>query len=268
MTLKEWVENAKAKVGGLDAELIAMAALGFSDRVDVVLYSQDEYDFSEADKMLEKRITGIPLAYIVGQKEFYGRNFYINSNVLIPRPETEQMILSVLGIVDAEKMEHVSILDVGTGSGCISVTLKLELDADGVEADVSGVDISAPALEVAQKNADSLGAKVKIFRSDLLESIESLPDIITANLPYVDMDWDWTSPELRFEPALALYAGDGGLKLIKKLIDEITDRKTDNKRRFLLLEADISQHDDIIRYAGEYNFEKISHNGYIIGFKY
>ena len=78
--------------------------------------------------MLEKRITGIPLAYIVGQKEFYGRNFYINSNVLIPRPETEQMILSVLGIVDAEKMEHVSILDVGTGSGCISVTLKLELD--------------------------------------------------------------------------------------------------------------------------------------------
>ena len=82
---------------------------------------------------------------------------------------------------------------------------------------MSGVDISAPALEVAQKNADSLGAKVKIFRSDLLESIESLPDIITANLPYVDMGWDWTSPELKFEPALAFICWRWWLKTNKEI---------------------------------------------------
>ena len=268
MKLKEWAEIARTRVDALDADLIAMKALGFDDRVYLIMYSEDEFDMSAADEMLEKRASGIPLAYITGTREFYGREFNVNQNVLIPRPETEQMIISILGIVDVEQLNHITILDVGTGSGCIPITLKLELAKDGRETEISGCDVSLPALETARNNAVKLGANVSFFESDLLTAVDSLPDIITANLPYVDMKWDWTSTELKYEPALALYADDGGLKLIKKLIDEIVQKKQDDKKRFLLLESDTSQFDDIIRYAGERGFELISKDGFILAFRY
>ena len=268
MKLIEWVKQAKTKISTLDAELIAMKTLGFSDRVGIIMHSDEEYDMSEADKMLEKRAVGIPLAYIMGEKEFFGRVFNVNQNVLIPRPETEQMIYSVLGIVDAEKMENPSIVDVGTGSGCIPITLKLELFKDGILSDIKGVDVSLPALEVARENAEKLRVNIEFFESDLLEKIDTLPDIITANLPYVDLDWDWTSPELKYEPALALYADDGGLKLIKKLIDEASDKKNDDRSRFMVLEADNSQLDDIVAYATSRGFILISKDEFILAFKY
>lgn len=279
MKLKEWVEKAKKQVDGLDAELLAMAALGFDDRVDIILYSEDEFDFTEADKMLGKRVLGVPLAYITGKKEFYGRDFEVNPSVLIPRPETEQMIISAMGIIDVEKLENVLILDVGTGSGCIPITLKLELDKEKKTAKVFGADVSVPALEVAEENAEKLGAEVKFFRSDLLTEIDELPDIMTANLPYVDFKWDWISDNLKFEPALALYADDGGLKIIKRLIDEIVEMKKRKKimvgegivkpqKRFLLLEADESQHGAIEKYAKDRGFEKVSKDGLILGFSY
>ena len=268
MKLLEWARAARTQISGLDADLIVMHALEFNNRVELILHANDEYDFSLADRLLEKRKSGTPVAYLIGYREFYGRNFRVNQNVLIPRPETEQIIDSAIEIVRNEKMTHVSILDVGTGSGCIPVTLKLELAKLGIKTNVQGVDVSRPALELAAVNAANLLASVEFIESDLLKLIKKMPDIITANLPYVDVNWDWTSEELKFEPALALYAGDGGLALIKKLIDQIA-KKTDNKkRRFLLLEADTSQHDAIIEYAKNRKFEHISRDGFIIGFKY
>lgn len=277
MKLKRWVSEAKEKIAGLDAELIAMKALDFNDRSDLVLHWDDKYDFSEADEMVEQRLKKTPLAYIIGYKEFYGRKFKVNPNVLIPRPETEQIITSVLGIIDVEKKADVSILDVGTGSGCIPITLKLELNAEGVMSEISAVDVSIPALDMAQENADDLIADVKFFHSDLLKAVDQLPDIITANLPYVDMNWDWVSPEIKYEPALALYAEDGGLIYIKRLIDEIRAMRdkefaeantSDFDSRFLILEADTSQHDIIIEYATERKFELISKDDFIITFRY
>ena len=268
MKLKEWVQDAKTKIGSLDADLIAMSALGFDDRVYLIMYSEDDFDMSKADEMLKKRESGIPLAYITGTKEFYSRSFDVNQNVLIPRPETEQIIATALGIVDAEHMSAVSIMDIGSGSGCIPITLKLELDNDQIVSDVSGCDVSIPALETARNNALKLKANVSFFESNLLEAVEILPDIITANLPYVDMKWDWTSPELKYEPALALYAEDGGLKLIKKLIDQIQEKKRDLRTRFLILEADTSQLNDIIKYASDKGFELISKDIFVLAFKY
>ena len=163
MKLKRWVEETKEKISSLDTELIAVSALGFNDRSDIVLHWNDRYDFSEADKMVEKRLKKTPLAYIVGSKEFYGRKFKVNPNVLIPRPETEQIITSVLGIVDVLKKDEISILDVGTGSGCIPITLKLELSAEGVKTDISAVDVSVPALDQARENAELLGAEGKPY---------------------------------------------------------------------------------------------------------
>lgn len=268
MKLLEWAKKARTRISGLDADLIAMHALGFTNRIELILHVEDEYDFSAADELLEKRASGVPLAYLLGYREFYGRNFPVNQNVLIPRPETEQIIISTFGIIDAEKKTDVSILDVGTGSGCISITLKLELDKMGVKSDITGVDVSEPALDLAKETAKDMGADVKFMHSNLLESISELPDIIVANLPYVDIKWDWISEDLKSEPALALFADDGGLKLIKKLIDQIAEKTDNSRRRFLLLEADTSQLDVIIEYAKERNFEPISRDGFIIGFKY
>lgn len=269
MKLIEWVKQAKTKIDSLDAELIAVKALGFYDRVEIALHSDDDYDMSLADEMLEKRAGGLPLAYIIGKKEFFGRDFTVNKNVLIPRPETEQIILSTLSIVKSEKMNDVSILDIGTGSGCIPITLKLELRSDGIESKISAVDISKPALEVAKENAARYGADIDFYESNLLENVVELPDIIIANLPYVDINWDWTSPELKFEPAMALFAEDGGLKLIKQLISNVVSKKNNLLgKHFLILEADTSQHDDVIGYARSFGLELISHNSFILAFKY
>ena len=187
--------------------------------------------------------------------DFYGREFVINSDVLIPRPETEQMIDMVLNLAgkpylpgvkpsEAVLAEDLTILDVGTGSGCIAVTLKLELP----KARVVASDVSEKALAVARENAGGLGAEVEFVKADLLDGIDVLPDLVVANLPYVDENWDWIDKKaLSIEPSLALYAEDGGLALIKKLIDQAAERKI----KHLILEADPCQHERIRGYAKE-----------------
>lgn len=270
MKLKDWINLASTKIDRLDAELIAIKALNLDDKIDLILYSEDEFDFQKADKMVENREKGIPIAYILGVKEFYSRNFRVNSNVLIPRPETEEMIRLALETIENEKIKAPKILDVGTGSGCIAITMKLELDTKKLDSKIIGVDYSVPALDLAQDNADDLDANVDLFSSDLLSAIKTLPDIIMANLPYVDLTWDWTSPELKYEPALALYADDHGLKLIKKLIDEIVEKlpSQDVKKRFLFLEADTSQLDQIINYAESKKFTLLKRTNFILEFSY
>lgn len=197
---------------------------------------------------------------------FYGRDFLVNQNVLTPRPETEQLIdtaLSLCGkpILPGVKPEkptinprNLTILDVGTGSGCIAITLKLELP----EAKLYASDIYEKALKIAQKNAKNLGTKIDFITSNLLENINFTPDITVANLPYVDKNWDWLDQEsLKNDPNIALYTNDHGLELIKKLIDT-------NKSKYLILEADPSQHQIIIDYAK--NYQLLKQAGYILSF--
>jgi ribosomal protein L11 methyltransferase (prmA) len=297
MKLGDFLNEAKTKIDSLDAELILVNALDFSDRTELVLNSKREYNYNLAEKMIEKRKSGVPLAYILHRKEFYGRDFYVDQNVLIPRVETEQMIMTVLELIDSVRMKSeteegvkntgetgaISIIDVGTGSGCIPITLKLELNQRRIQSKIFGTDISKLALEVAKQNAEKMLAGVTFYESDLLSQVERLPDIITANLPYVDVKWDFLSPSLKYEPALALYAGDGGLKLIKKLIDQIEEKRLNEikkmdasegvnekrkQKRFLVLEADVLQSEAIIKYANEHGFKLITYEKYILGFSY
>lgn len=187
--------------------------------------------------------------------DFYGREFIINSDVLIPRPETELMVDVVLNLVGKPYLpgvkpgravlpEDMMILDVGTGSGCIAVTLKLEL----LKTRVIASDISEKALAVARENAQRLGADVEFTQADLMDGINVQPDVVVANLPYVDENWEWIDKKsLAKEPSLALYAEDGGLALIKKLIDQVAGRDV----KHLILEADPCQHERIAKYAKE-----------------
>ena len=212
----------------------------------------------------------LPEAYKTGIKEFYGREFFVSPDVLIPRPETEQMIDEVLllsgksylpGMKSPERKisDRPRILDVGTGSGCIAITLKLEIP----EANVIGLDISTEALSVARKNAEHLQANVDFIGSDLLTNYHGeAPEIIVANLPYVDEHWDWLDRDsLSHEPNLALYADDGGMSLIKKLLDQIKER---DWHPYILLEADPCQHEAIIERASKNGFNHTKTNGFIL----
>lgn len=230
MNVSSWLK--KAAISRLDAELILANSLG-KDRV--FLHAHPEYELSEAeekkaDSALQRRKNHEPLAYILGYKEFYGRKFAVTPDVLIPRPETE----AIINLVKELKPEK--ILDVGTGSGCIAITLKLELP----ESDVFAVDISPKALPIARKNAEKLAVKINFQESDLLSKVQGKYDLIVANLPYVDKKWDWLSPELAFEPELALYAEDSGLYDIKHLISQAEAHLTNSGA--LVLESDLSQH--------------------------
>ena len=208
-------------------------------------------------------------------QDFYGRNFLVTPDVLIPRPETEQIIDAVLNLAGKSYLpgvkpskpqikENPIIYDVGTGSGCIAITLKLELE----KADIYAIDISKKAIKVAQKNADSLGASIRTIISHLFQIVKNTnlptPDIIVANLPYVDTNWPWIDKNaLSKEPSIALYADDHGLALIKELIrDDMT-----KKAQFIILEADPCQHEEIINYAIKHNFKLTETRGFILTFK-
>lgn len=207
-------------------------------------------------------------------KDFYGRDFLITPDVLIPRPETEQLIDQVLilagkpylpGVKSTKRVlpQKPIIIDVGTGSGCLAITIKKELP----DAEVYATDVSEKALKIAQKNAENLDAPINTIISYLLEKVKSgelpTPDLVVANLPYVDKNWDWLDKEsLSKEPDIALYAEDKGLKLIKELIKEVAELKI----MHLILEADPCQHEDIRQYAKKAGLQFKETRGFILYF--
>lgn len=192
-----------------------------------------------ANARLELRKERVPVAYIIGHKEFYGRLFQVNPSVLIPRPESEA-IIELLKTTRGNKPGR--LLDIGTGSGCLGVTAKLELP----QLAVTLSDIDRRALKVAASNAEYLGADVEILQSDLFRMVAGQYDIILANLPYVDRVWE-RSPETMHEPQLALIAKDGGLAIITRLLEQSPAYLTQNG--LLLIEADPAQHPKIIAQA-------------------
>ena len=252
MNVNSLLKEAKTKVDTLDAELILLDILDEQDRSfltlneELILSPKQILKFREC---IKERKEGKPLAYILGFREFYGRQFNVSRDVLIPRPESEAIIEFTKEIFPRPK----TILDVGTGSGCLGISLKLEIK----DAEVFASDFSKSALKIASDNARNLGAEVKFFESDLLENVEGKFDLIVANLPYVDQNWGWTSG-IEFEPESALYAEDGGLYFIKKLI-----RQAENRAKYLILESDTSQQNDIIEYAKKYCFSLITKDNFI-----
>lgn len=190
-------------------------------------------------EQIRRRAARQPLAYILGRQEFYGRNFMVTPDVLIPRPATEQLIDAIKNLPIPD---DATVLDVGTGSGAIAITIALELPHTRVEA----CDISPDALGIAESNATRLGANVRFFESNLLERADHTYDVIVANLPYVAADWE-RSPETEFEPKIALFAGQNGLEIIKEFL-AVAPRYL-NKKGYLVLEADPRQFDDIKKVA-------------------
>lgn len=176
----------------------------------------------EIFRWVELRKRGVPLAYISHKKEFFGRIFYIDRRVLIPRPETELLIEETLNSVKEiwgnGDGEGLTFLDLGTGSGVIAVTIALELP----KVRVIATDISEEALEVAKKNAMRFGVEDRItfIEGDLFSPIKEPLDGILANLPYVGEDWVKGSPELSFEPERSLLGGKRGVETVIRMLED------------------------------------------------
>jgi release factor glutamine methyltransferase len=201
----------------LSCQLLVAHALGHP-RSWVVAHPE----FSLTDKQIEslqalreKLAQGMPLPYLLGHREFYGLDFIITPDVLIPRPETELLVSTALDWLKYHP-NHPCIADVGTGSGCIAVTLAVKT----TDVNITAIDISQPALAVARQNAElhHVQDKIDFLQADLLPADCPTFDLICANLPYIPTGKLALLPVSRFEPHLALDGGSNGLAVIRRLL--------------------------------------------------
>lgn len=248
----------------LDAEIILADTLS-KDRTYLHAHPEQSIGWPQyiaLNKKLELRLKHLPIAYITEYKEFYGRDFIVNKNTLIPRPESEAIIEILSKIISKTILVQnklTRLVDIGTGSGCLGITSKLEFP----NLDVTLVDISPRALKIAAKNSQNLNADVNIIKNNLLDKFSTKIDIIIANLPYVDKAWN-RSPETEYEPSIALFAADYGLSLIKKLISQTDELLVDGG--YIILEAEPIQHEFIKIFAEKYSLNQIYQIGYAIAF--
>ena len=210
------LEKAALPVPRLTAEVLLCHALR-ADRAYLYAHSKDELKelaWIHYGRYLDERIKGKPTQYITHKQEFFGRDFYVNGDVLIPRPETEHLVETAVAY--ARQVTPETILDVGTGSGAIAVSLALELGRA-----IWASDVSVEALKIARRNAETHAARVAFFAGDLLEAVRpGSVDLLVSNPPYVPgADSANMQTEVRdWEPHVALFAGDTGFEIYRRLI--------------------------------------------------
>ena len=170
------------------------------------------------ESLVARRINREPLSYITGKTEFFKRQFTVDERVLIPRPESEQLVAQAINYVRKYGIENPRIADVGTGSGAIAISIALEMPS----AEVFATDISSEALEVAHMNACKLGAEVRFTQGNLMDTLQGKFDIIVSNPPYIQSQIIKSlKPEVLREPRIALDGGPDGTKVIAPLLEEI-----------------------------------------------
>lgn len=226
MTYKTLLRHAEKEIekSGLELEVAKFLLMHFSNKTAAQFYldfesevdSKIEASFLKALEDYTKRF--VPMQHIIGYQTFYGYDFIVNNDVLIPRRETEELVENVLYFYDDYfKGQQVDVVDIGTGSGCIAVTLSKEEDNMTVYAS----DISDKALEVAKKNNEKLGGNVSFRQGDLLKPFQGMKfDIIVSNPPYIPSSEDVEKIVLLHEPNIALFGGDTGLIFYERILKD------------------------------------------------
>jgi len=237
----------------LDAQLLLLHVLGkpHGERAWLIAHDRDPLppEVSERFRLLSQcRASGEPLAYIVGQQEFFGLPLAVDSRVLIPRPDTETLVSWALDVMPAGSAK---VLDLGTGSGAIALAIKHAHPA----ADVSAIDASADAVAVARSNAATLGLAVSIEISRWFEQVDGLFDVIVSNPPYV-RDGDPHLTALGHEPIQALTAGADGLSDLRQIIAAAPAHL--QAGGWLLLEHGYDQAEAVCQLLREQGFESVS----------
>lgn len=222
MTIREWLKlgtDILEREGVSSARLDAQLLLGETLKLDrAQLLAHDDKKLTgdqegQLANLLATRLTHKPVAQIKGSKEFYGYDFKVNEHVLTPRPDSEAIIDYAITYAP----HNARVLDIGTGSGVLATTLKLERR----DLQVQAVDISDEALRVARDNAARLDVEVSFAKSDLLSKVDGQFDLIVANLPYLTPEQVTAQPELEHEPAEALLSGRDGLDHYRRLFVDL-----------------------------------------------
>ena len=245
---KHKIENPR-----LNAEHLLAHALG---RTRMDLYLEFERALNEAElvplrELVKRRAEGEPLQHLLGTVEFCGHTFLIDKRAMVPRPETEELVELLQSKIENRKSR---IVDVGTGSGVIALSLAKEFP----EAEVYAVDISEDALALARENAARLGfERVHFQKSDLLESLSERFDLIVANLPYISMqDRHQLAREVLHDPDVALFGGPSGDELVRKLIEQAPSHLESGG--LLALEIGIGQSEGLCDFLRQKNCHDIA----------
>ena len=275
MKVDDWLREATdaltetSPTARLDAEVLLAHRLG-KDRSWLLAH----LDTVLPDKIIQllaediaRRQKHVPIAYITGRAEFYGRTFRVSPDTLVPRPETETM-LELLKVRFPEllaKNSDIQIVDVGTGNGAIAISAKLLFPNSPVYA----IDISEPCLKIAKENAATHEAEVTFLLGDLLTPISQLlsPNsqlVVLANLPYVPDTHTINQAALQ-EPALAIFGGSDGLDLYRRLFEQINAMKLPLAHVFT--EALPFQHDELARIANSHRFSQVAREDFIQAFE-
>ncbi len=216
---------------------------------EITLQGPSLYKF---ERLLKKRLDHVPIAYILGKKDFYGLEINVNTSVLIPRPETEELVSQTLKHAPKNSV----VLDLGTGSGAIAVAVKVNRP----DLQVSASDISDAALNVARGNAAKYNIHdISFIHSDLMNDIKDLFAVIVANLPYLP-DSSELSAEVLKEPKSALFSGSDGLDHYRRLFVNLKPYL--DKNGYLILESEPSQQPELVKLAEAVGFKIIERSGF------
>ena len=241
MTVEELICFGKKHVHKVQAEMLLAALLGVNTlelllMLDKTVDEKIRKDYQEKILLLKDNK---PIQYVIGNVNFYGNLFTVNDKVLIPRFETEELVEKTLGLIHEFFTDDIKIIDLGCGSGAIGLTIKKKIPKSRVDL----LDISNDALSVSKLNAKNLDADVNFILSDMWDKVKDKYDVIISNPPYIRNNEEIEDIVKDNEPHLALYAGDDGLDLYRKIRDGILEHVND---KFLLaLEIGDLQKDDV-----------------------
>lgn len=253
MKYKEIIEyannNQRIKDFEIDAIYFIIEEVNHINRSGLLLKLNEEIENEEIIKdYIDKYIYDcIPVQYLLHCAYFYDTKFYVDENVLIPRFDTEVVVEEAINIIKEEfDGQSIDVVDIGTGSGCIAVTLAKNIKYNTIDA----IDISKKALEVASINAKENQVNINFIQNDLLEGINKQYDIIISNPPYIEKGEYVMQIVDKNEPKEALYSADNGLYHYKRIIDESTNNL--KEKGILIFEIPDNKCDDIIKYAKVY----------------
>lgn len=258
MTALEYLASATSRLtaAGISSTarldvLVLLEDTLHKDRAHLLAHPEIELSVAQQDildEQIRHRAKHIPLAYIRGKTEFYGRQFSINAHVLEPRPESEMMI-DLLKFLPGSA--NLTIVDIGTGSGALAITAKLDLP----DSEIVAVDIDPKCLDIARRNATKLKADVTFLQGNLLQPLHTAgikPDALLCNLPYVPDNFQINTAATH-EPKLAIFGGGDGLDVYRQLFEQIT--MLQKPPRYILTEALPPQHGQLAFIADQYNYQ-------------
>ena len=253
-----FLESQQITGARLDSELLLAYAM-HQDRAWLLAHGDDEIPTHQAtdfESLISRRSEHIPVVHLTGTREFYGLDIDITPDVLTPRVETEQMV--EWAIKYAPKGSR--LIDIGTGSGAIAIAIA----AHRPDLHITATEITDEALAVATRNNKKHHATIEIIKSDLWENVTGKYDTIVTNLPYLREDAD-LMPEVRKEPAVALFGGQDGLDLYRRFLKDLPAHLSPGG--FLFTECDPWQHEDLIKEAGIAGLSPIEQGYFILGFQ-